>query len=309
MILETESESKNKLVHLKKHIGNTPLYELRSFSPKPSVKIYAKLEWMQFGGSVKSRPAFQIISDAIEKGQLHEGKTLLDASSGNTAIGYASIAANLGVNVAICLPQTASQERKNLLNALGAEIIYTSALGTMEEAQEIAHRLAEERPDKYFLANQYGNDNNWKAHFLNTGHEIWNQTSGGITHFVAGLGTTGSFMGTTRALKNYSEDIKFTALQPVSEDHGLHGWKHMPSSKIPTIYDDQLPDEFRYVDINEAYDTLKLLAKQEGLMIGPTGAANLAGALKVAEELDEGTIVTLFPDNAEKYGAILQELF
>jgi len=309
MILESDVDSKNKLDSLKQHIGNTPLYELKSLSPNPRVKIYAKLEWMQFGGSVKSRPAYQIISDAVEKGQLYEGKTLLDASSGNTAIAYASIAANLGIKVAICLPQTASQERKTLLNALGAEIIYTSKLGTMEEAQEISIKLAAERPDKYFLANQYGNDNNWKAHFLSTGHEIWNQTSGKITHFVAGLGTTGSFMGSTRALKTYNEDIQFVALQPTNALHGLQGWKHMPTSKVPAIYDETLPDEFRYVESYEAYDTLKLLAQKEGLMIGPTGAANLAGALKLAEDIEEGTIVTLFPDNAEKYGEILKELF
>jgi cysteine synthase B len=309
MILESDIKSSNKIAQLKNHIGNTPLYELKSFSFNPKVKIYAKLEWMQFGGSVKSRPAYQIIADAVKKGQLHDGKTLLDASSGNTAIAYASIAANLGIKVAISLPQTASQERKNLLKALGAEIIYTSKLGNMEEAQEIVHKLAEERPDKYFLANQYGNDNNWMAHYINTGHEVWNQTKGKVTHFVAGLGTTGSFMGTTRALKTYDAEIKFTALQPVCENHGLHGWKHMPTSKIPTIYDSNLPDEFRYVEKDEAYKILKLLAEQEGLMIGPTGAANLAGALKLAEELNEGTIVTLFPDNAEKYDAILEELF
>ncbi|MEP2508914.1 MAG: cysteine synthase family protein [Reichenbachiella sp.] len=309
MVISQESEIIESVLTLGSHIGNTPLYELQHISPKKSVRILAKLEWMQFGGSVKARPAYNIIKQAVLNGDLGNGKILLDDSSGNTAIAYATIGARLGIPVTICLPENASWERKMLLKGLGVSIVYTSKFGSTDEAQEKALELYQNEPDKYFLADQYGNENNWKAHYETTSQEIISKVNGSLTHFVTGLGTTGSFTGISKALKEVNEGITTIALQPDGALHGLEGWKDMETAKVPTIYDPSLADRFMNVDTFDAYETLKLAAKKEGLMISPSAAANLKGALQLADEIDEGVIVTLFPDNAEKYSEVIKSLF
>ncbi|MDW3210805.1 MAG: cysteine synthase family protein [Reichenbachiella sp.] len=309
MVISQESEIVESVLALGNHIGNTPLYELQHISPKKSVRILAKLEWMQFGGSVKARPAYNIIKQAVLNGDLGQGKILLDASSGNTAIAYATIGARLGIPVTICLPENASWERKMLLKGLGVSIVYTSKFGSTDEAQEKALELYQNEPDKYFLADQYGNENNWKAHYDTTSEEIISKVNGSLTHFVTGLGTTGSFTGISKRLKEVNEGITTIALQPDGALHGLEGWKDMETAKVPGIYDPSLADRFMNVDTFDAYETLKLAAKKEGLMISPSAAANLKGALQLAEEIDEGVIVTLFPDNAEKYSEVIKSLF
>ncbi|MEO9966543.1 MAG: cysteine synthase family protein [Reichenbachiella sp.] len=309
MVISQESEIIESVLALGSHIGNTPLYELQHISPKKSVRIFAKLEWMQFGGSVKARPAYNIIKQAVLNGDLGNGKALLDASSGNTAIAYATIGARLGIPVTICLPENASWERKMLLKGLGVNIVYTSKFGSTDEAQEKALELYNQDPDKYFLADQYGNVNNWKSHYETTGREIISKVNGNLTHFITGLGTTGSFTGISKALKEENPNVTAIALQPDGALHGLEGWKDMETAKVPTIYEPSLVDRFMCVDTFDAYETLKLAAKKEGLMISPSAAANLKGAIQLAEEIDEGVIVTLFPDNAEKYSEVIKSLF
>lgn len=309
MVINQDSEIYQGVKNLGNFIGNTPLYELVHMSPKKSVKIYAKLEWSQFGGSVKARPAYHIIKSALESGELTPEKTLLDASSGNTALAYATIGATLGISVTICLPENASWERKKLLKGLGVTIVYTSKFGSSDEAEEKAEQMYQTEPDKYFLANQYNNENNWKSHYEGTGAEIIKELGDEITHFITGLGTTGSFTGITRALKEHNPSIETIALQPEGALHGLEGWKDMETAKVPGIYDPSLADKINHVDTYDAYDILKLTAKKEGLLLSPSSAANLQGAIDLANQIDEGTIVTLFPDNAEKYSEVLKSLF
>jgi len=298
-----------KLDNISHFIGNTPLFPIKNLHTNQKVKIFAKLEWQQLGGSVKSRPAFNIIKNAILEGYLTSEKSLLDASSGNTGIAYAAIGAALGIKVTICLPENASEERKTILKAYGAEIIYTSKYGSTDEAQEIAEDMYSKHPEKYYYARQYQNDSNWKAHYLTTAEEIWKQTRGEITHFVAGLGTTGTFTGTGRRLLELNPDIHLTSLQPDAALHGLEGWKHLETAIVPTIYDSTIAHQKLEIDTFQAYDTIREVASKEGLLLSPSAAANLAGVLKVASQIDEGTVVTVFPDNAEKYGEVLKNLF
>ncbi len=298
-----------KLKKVSSLVGNTPLYRISNVFHKPGVEIYAKLEWQQLGGSVKSRPAFNIIKNAILSGELSGQKHLLDATSGNTGIAYASIGAALGIPVTLCLPENASDARKQILQSLGANIIYTSKFESTDGAQLKAKELFEEFPDQYFYADQYANDNNWKAHYNTTGVEIWNQTKGRITHFIAGLGTTGTFTGTTRRLKKYNDEIETVALQPDNPMHGLEGWKHLETAIIPKIYDDKLADRFIEIDTLEAFDLVKKVAQNEGLLISPSAAANLLGAIKLGKEIDQGVIVTTFADNAEKYTEVMKQIF
>ena len=310
MIIESTIESLGeKVASLEKFIGNTPLIPIKNMVPNQRVNVFAKLEWYQFGSSVKSRPAFNIFKNAIENGDLVEGKTLLDASSGNTAIAYASIGAALGVPVTICLPENASNERKKILSALGTQVIYTSKFGSTDEAQEKAQELVEKHPDEYFYADQYNNDSNWQAHYNGTAKEIIKEVGNSLTHFVAGLGTTGTFTGTGKGLKDFNQNIQLIGLQPDNAMHGLEGWKHLETAKVPGIYNRNLADEIHEVDSFEAFEYLKQAAREEGLMLSPSSAANLMGALKVAETIDEGTIVTVFPDNLDKYGELLKMLF
>ncbi|WP_372634151.1 PLP-dependent cysteine synthase family protein [Fodinibius sp.] len=290
-------------------IGHTPLFPIQNLHTSDRVSIFAKLEWQQFGGSVKSRPAYRIIRDAVSKGDLHKGKQLLDASSGNTGIAYAHLGAALGIPVTLCLPENASEERKQILRALDANLVLTSRSGGTDEAQEVARAMYERQPDKYYYADQYSNPSNWKAHYDTTGPEILDQTDYGITHYIAGLGTTGTFTGTGRFLKEYKQDIRLIALQPDLAMHGLEGWKHLETAHTPAIYDASVADEVRRVSTERAHQLVRLTAQKEGLLISPSSAANLAGALELAEELDEGVIVTVFPDDLSKYGEISNQLF
>ena len=308
-----ELESKNKLdLRVKtigEYIGQTPLYRFDRILPEYR-KLFGKLEWQQLGGSVKARPAYQIIKEAVLSGRLTAEKRLLDASSGNTAIAYASIGAKLGLGVTICLPENASEERKKILLGLGAELIYTSRYGGTDDAQEEAQRINKEQPEKYFYADQYNNDANKKAHYLTTSEEIWKQTNGTITHFVTGLGTTGSFSGISKRLKELNPSIKTVSLQPDGPMHGLEGWKHLETARIPGIYEENLVDDNLFIDSAEAYDMIRQVAKKEGLLISPSSAANLIGAIKVMESAtEEAVVVTLLPDNAEKYGEVLKMVF
>ena len=297
------------LSNLREVIGNTPLFQISRLFKKRNVHIFAKLEWMQLGGSIKSRPAFNIIEEALKTGELNEGKTLLDASSGNTAISYAAIGAALGINVAICLPENASKERKTILNAHGAELIFTSMFGGTDEAQAKAKELYKAEPDKYYYADQYNNPNNWKAHYKFTAEEIIRQTNGDVSHVVVGLGTTGTAMGIGKRLKEFNPEIKLITLQPDLAMHNLEGWKHLETALVPGIYDSSLADAVLAVDSDEAMKMVKEIATKEGLLVSPSSAANLLGAIAVANELDSGTVVTVFPDNAEKYSEILEVVF
>lgn len=297
-----------KVRQLERFIGHTPLYPITRMGNKERVKIYAKLEWQQLSNSIKARAAFQIIRDAVMNEQIDRSKGLIDASSGNTAVAYATIGAKLGIPVTLCVPENASSQKKKALQALGAQIIFTSKFGGTDEAQQKAKALSLEHPDAYFYTNQYANDNNWKAHYQGTALEIWDQTKEKVTHFIAGLGTTGTFMGTTRRLKELNPEIKAISLQPDSAMHGLEGWKHMESAIVPKIYDDTLADGNWFVDTYETFDMIKAAAKYEGLMLSPSSAANLLGALQLAEKLDEGVIVTTFADHASNYPEILESI-
>ncbi|MBC7830386.1 MAG: cysteine synthase family protein [Chitinophagaceae bacterium] len=290
-----------------KQVGDTPLYTVKQLFNKPGVTVHAKMEWQQLSGSVKARAAFNIFRSAIEEGRLTGKKALLDATSGNTGIAYATIGKLLNIPVTLCLPENASKERKEILESLGANIIYTSRLEGTDGAQQEARRLALENPDKYYYADQYKNENNWKAHYHSTGFEIFNALPG-ITHFVAGLGTTGTFIGTGRRLKELNAAIQLVSLQPDTALHGLEGWKHMETAVVPKIYDDTVADENLELSTEEAYEMMDAAYKQEGLLLSPSSAANLAGAISVAKQLTKGIVVTVFPDNADKYSEVIKKI-
>ena len=281
-------------------IGETPLFPL-SRNKFDNVKIDAKLEWHQLGGSVKSRPAYRIIKDAIARGKLNDQKQLVDATSGNTGIAYATILNRLGLGLTLFVPDNASEERKKIFKALGVDIRYTSGYESTEGAREAAKELVRQYPDKYFYADQYDNPSNWKAHYDSTANEIWRQTEGKITHFVAGLGTTGTFTGTCRRLKELNPEIELIALQPETALHGLEGWKHLETADTPAIYDHRLADRTEIISTEESYETMKTASRNEGLLLSPSSAANLAGAKKIAANLDRGHVVTVFPDDYSKY--------
>lgn len=295
------------LRHLEQQIGRTPLHRITKLFSKPGVDIYAKVEWEQLSGSVKARAGYNIFKAAIESGKLNRRKTLLDATSGNTGIAYATIGKALHIKVALCLPENASRERKEILESLGAEIIYTSKFEGTDGAQAVAKELAEKYPATYFYADQYKNDNNWKAHYYSTAPEIVDALPG-ITHFVAALGTTGTFVGTGRRLKELNPAIHLTSLQPDNPLHGLEGWKHLETAVVPTIYDAAVADENLEIGTEESYEILRKAYIQERLLLSPSSAANLAGAIKVASQLERGTVVTVFPDNADKYSEVIKKL-
>ncbi len=292
---------------LEKKIGHTPLHRISRLFNKKNVHIYAKKEWMQLSGSVKARAGYNIIRKAIEEGKLTREKSLLDATSGNTGIAYATIARLLGIPVTLCLPENASKERKEILTNLGVELIFTSRFEGTDGAQEVAKGLAVKHPSDYFYADQYKNDNNWKAHYYTTAPEIFDALPN-ITHFVAGLGTTGTFVGTGRRLKKFNPSIKLISLQPDSALHGLEGWKHLETAIVPTIYDATVADENLEISTEESYEIIKAAHKHEGLVLSPSSAANLAGAIRVAEKLEEGTIVTMLPDNGDKYSEVIKKI-
>ena len=297
-----------KLASLQSQVGNTPLFELRHLFRKKGVSIFAKQEWMQLSGSVKARAAYAIFRDAIHKGQLGDGKILLDATSGNTGIAYAHIGKSLGIPVTLCLPENASAERKEILQSLGVELILTSRFEGTDGAQEVALTLAENNPGRYFYADQYKNENNWKAHYYGTGIEIL-EALPGITHFVAGLGTTGTFVGTGRRLKKHNPAIQLVSLQPDNPLHGLEGWKHMETAIVPEIYDPSFADEQLKTSTEEAWQMIKEVKEKEGLELSPSSAANIAGAIRVASRLEKGIVVTVLPDNSDKYSDVLKKIF
>jgi cysteine synthase B len=299
---------KKKLGALCSQIGNTPLVSFPKIFRKENVFLYAKKEWEQLSGSVKARAAYAIFRDAIEKNQLYPGKILLDATSGNTGIAYAHIGKILGIQVSLCLPENASSERKSILRKLGVDLILTSRFEGTDGAQEVARSLAEKTPDLYFYADQYKNENNWKAHFEGTAVEIIKELPR-ITHFVTGLGTTGSFVGTGRRLKEENSKIQLISLEPDNPLHGLEGWKHLETAMVPGIYDPSLADKNLEISTEEAYEMIVEVKKKEGLLLSPSSAANLAGAIRVASGLEKGIVVTLLPDNGDKYGELNKKLF
>ncbi len=288
-------------------VGRTPLHAVTKLFSRPGVQLYAKKEWEQLSGSVKARAAYNIFRHAIENGQLTKDITLLDATSGNTGIAYAKIGSVLNIPVTLCLPENASKERKEILQSLGAQIIYTSRFEGTDGAQAAARELAASHPDKYFYADQYKNDNNWKAHYHTTAIEI-KEALPELTHFVAALGTTGTFVGTGRRLKELDPRIQLISLQPDNPLHGLEGWKHLETALVPGIYDASVADASYEVSTEEAWEIMKAAWKYEGLGLSPSSAANLAGAIRVAEKLESGTVVTILPDNADKYSEVVTKL-
>jgi S-sulfo-L-cysteine synthase (O-acetyl-L-serine-dependent) len=283
-------------------IGRTPLIRLRRFEKEcPGVEICAKVEGQNPGGSVKDRAAARMIAEGEKSGALTTGLTILDATSGNTGIAYAMIGAARGYKVKLCVPANASPERKLILKAFGAELLLTDPLESTDGAIREARRLKAEEPDRYFYPDQYNNDGNWMAHYDTTAPEIIEQTGGALTHFVAGLGTSGTFMGTARRLRKFSAAIKLISFQPATAFHGLEGLKHMESAIVPGIYDPGLADEDLRVESEDAFEMVRRLAREEGVMAGISSGAALAATLQVARRLDKGLIVTVFPDGAEKY--------
>jgi cysteine synthase B len=282
-------------------VGNTPLLRLRNIVTSSKVEIYAKAEWFNPGGSVKDRPALNMILDGESSGKLEPGKIILDATSGNTGIAYAWIGATRGYKVKLALPQNASEERKRILRSYGAELVLTNPLEGSDGAIREARRLYAESPDLYFYPDQYNNPANWRAHYDTTALEIWEQTSGRITHFVAGLGTSGTFVGTARRLKELNREIKTISFQPNSPFHGLEGLKHMDSAIVPGIYDPSIADADLEISTESAHEYTRLLGKREGLLVGVSSGAAVACALAVAKDIESGVIVTVFPDGGDKY--------
>lgn len=267
----------------------------------PGVELYAKAEWQNPGGSVKDRAAARMILDGEARGALRPGLTIVDATSGNTGIAYAMVGAARGYKVKLFLPDNASPERKLILRAFGAELVLTDPLEGTDGAIREVRRVVSENPELYFYPDQYSNDSNWRAHFESTGPEIIEQTGGRITHFVAGLGTSGTFMGTGRALRQFNPRIKLISFQPEGPFHGLEGLKHMETAIVPPIYDSSLADEDLRVGTEAAHRMVRRLAREEGLLVGISSGAALAASLQVASRLNDGVVVTVFPDGAEKY--------
>lgn len=284
-------------------VGNTPLLPLRRISREisPHVLILAKAEWFNPGGSIKDRPALNILRSALAEGLLPPGKRLLDSTSGNMGIAYATFGAAMGVPVTLVLPANASPERITILRALGAELILTDPLEGSDGALREARRMAAKQPSLYYYANQYDNPANWQAHYFTTGPEIVQQTEGSVTHFIAGLGTSGTLTGVTRYLREYNPEIVSVAVQPDDPFHGLEGLKHMPTAIRPGIFDPALPDSTQEVATEEAYEMVQRLAREEGLFVGISSGAAAEASLRVASQLDHGVVVTVFPDAGYKY--------
>jgi len=281
------------------HVGNTPLLPLNKLSSH--VKVSAKAEWFNPGGSVKDRPALNIIQAALAAGELPPGRRLLDSTSGNMGIAYATLGVPLGIQVTLAIPSNASQERMTILKALGADLVLTDPLEGSDGAIEVAIDMASQHPDLYFYADQYNNPANWQAHYLSTGPEIIEQSIGQVTHFVAGLGTSGTLMGVGRYLRQYNPNIKLVGVQPDAAFHGLEGLKHMPTAIVPGIYEPSFLDQVIEVSTESAYEMTLRLAREEGLFVGVSSGAAAIAALQVAENLDQGSVVTVFPDAGYKY--------
>jgi len=289
---------------LESQIGNTPLLALKQVtSGLPSgVEVLVKAEYLNPGGSVKDRAALAMILDGERSGRLYAGKVILDATSGNTGIAYAMIGAARGYSVTICLPANASSERKRMLQVLGAVTIETDPMQGSDGAQMVARELATRDPEKYFYPDQYNNDANWRAHYEGTGPEIWEQTEGRITHFVAGLGTCGTFTGVGRRLKELNPDIQLISMEPDSPIHGLEGLKHLPTSRRPGIFDPSLADRTVEIETESAQAMTRRLGREEGLFVGVSSGANVLAALTLARELSPNSVVvTILCDGGERY--------
>ena len=300
---EVQQEIGTSVVDL---IGHTPLLRLRKFERDcPGVELYAKAEWRNPGGSVKDRPAARMIAEGEQKGTLTPDKAILDATSGNTGIAYAMIGAARGYRVKLCVPSNVTPERKQILHTFGAELVYTDPMDGSDGAIREARRLYAEAPDRYFYPDQYNNDGNWQAHYETTGEEIVAQTNGRVTHFVAGLGTSGTFVGVGRRLRALEREqnrrIELVSIQPDSPLHGLEGLKHMDTAIVPGIYDRSLANEDLRIGTEVAYQMVRRLALEEGLLVGPSSGAALAAVLRVAKRIHDGVIVTIFCDGGEKY--------
>lgn len=292
--------------HLLDQIGNTPLVKIEKSGPElPGIEIWAKLEFLNPGGSVKDRPALNIICQGEKSGRLTSGKTILDATSGNTGIAYAMIGAAKGYKVKLCLPTNASEERKLILRALGAELVLTDPAAGSDGAFRKVRELNAANPEAYFYADQYNNDANWKAHFETTAPEILAQTNGRLTHFVALLGTTGTMTGTSRRLKKEIPAVECWSAQPAEPLHGIEGTKHLPSAIVPGIYDPTIANGNLWIETEECYAMARRLARSEGLLLGVSAAGNVVAARKLGEQLvregSKGVIVTIACDGAAKY--------
>jgi S-sulfo-L-cysteine synthase (O-acetyl-L-serine-dependent) len=283
-------------------IGNTPMLRFKRIgSDLGGVELLAKAEWYNPGGSVKDRAALNMILDGERRGLLTRDKILIDATSGNTGIAYAMIAAERGYRVKLALPKNASQERKQSLLAYGAELVLTDPTESTDGAQRFVRKLVDADPEKYFYPDQYNNDANWRAHYETTAMEIWRQTEGRITHFVTGVGTSGTFVGVTRRLKELNPAVQCISMQPDSPLHGLEGLKHMATALVPGIYDESLADGQIEVATDDAHKMVLRLAREEGLLVGVSSGANLFAAMQVAKTLKDGVVVTIFCDSAAKY--------
>ena len=289
---------------IEKSIGDTPLIRLRRVTSElpVGVSVCVKAEHLNPGGSVKDRPALAMILAGERDGRLRRGMTILDATSGNTGIAYAMIGAARGYLVAICVPRNAGRQRKAILRSFGVEVIETDPLLSTDGAQLVAREMFANEPEKYFYADQYNNDANWRAHYEGTGREIWKQTDGAITHFVAGLGTSGTFVGVTRRLKELNPELRAVSMQPDSPLHGLEGLKHMETAMVPGIYDPTLADQQVEVSTEDAQEMVGRLAEEEGLLVGPSSGANVFAALRLARTLERNSlVVTVLCDRGERY--------
>ena len=286
-------------------IGNTPLLRLERIAREfPNVQLLGKAEWYNPGGSVKDRASFSIVSEGRRGGKFAPGKILLDSTSGNTGIAYAMIGAAEGFPVTLCMPENVSPERKRILFAYGANIIYTPADEGSDGAIRVAREMYAKEPEKYYYADQYSNDANWKAHYYGTAEEIWRQTEGRVTHFISMMGTSGTFMGSSRRLKELNPNVRCISLQPDSPFHGIEGAKHMASAIVPKIYDASLADEDIGISTEESYAMAIRASHEEGLLIGISSGAAIAGGLQIARRLptnEEAVIVCILPDSGDKY--------
>jgi S-sulfo-L-cysteine synthase (O-acetyl-L-serine-dependent) len=302
VLLDHPREARPQSRSLLELIGNTPLLSFQRVTRHlRNVQVFAKAEWYNPGGSVKDRAALAMVLDGERRGLLTPDKTLIDATSGNTGIAYAMICAERGYKVKLALPQNASKERKQNLQAFGAELVLTDPTEGTDGAQRHVKRLVDANPERYFYPDQYNNDANWRAHYETTAMEIWRQTDGRITHFVTGLGTSGTFVGVTRRLKELNPAIECISMQPDGPLHGLEGLKHMPTALVPGIYDPDLPDRQVDVATEDAQHMALRLAREEGILVGVSSGGNMAAAMRVASELNEGVVVTMFCDSAAKY--------
>ena len=284
-------------------VGNTPLLPLVTLSDrhKTNLQVFAKAEWFNPSGSVKDRPAWGIIQSALHQGKILPGMHLLDSTSGNMGIAYATFGSALGIPITLALPSNASPERIKILEALGAELVLTDPLEGSDGALRVAQQMAEDYPEKYYYANQYDNPANWQAHYRTTGPEIMEQTDGQVTHILLGMGTTGTLTGVSRYFLEHKPEVEIIGLQPDSPFNGLEGLKHIPTAIPPAIYDPSLADRIIEINTEEAYDMVRCLAREEGYFIGISSGAAAVAARYVAQELEEGVVVTLFPDAGFKY--------